>query len=51
LASDAQISTFLKLYNASVTRLVKTKNGLELHGLNTVAHLERPDRKGSMTYV
>lgn len=51
LTSGAQISTFLKLYNASVTRLVKTKNGLELHSLNTVAHLERPDRKGSMTYV
>lgn len=51
LDAAAQVAIFTKLHNSSVTKLIRTNSGLELHSLNNVAHLETADRKGALTYV
>ena len=51
LDAAAQVAIFTKLHNSSVTKLIRTKTGLELHSLNNVAHLETADRQGALTYV
>ncbi|PCI85292.1 MAG: hypothetical protein COB24_13560 [Hyphomicrobiales bacterium] len=51
LDAATQVAIFTKLHNSSVTKLIRTKSGLELHSLNNVAHLETADRKGALTYV
>lgn len=51
LDAAAQVAMMLKIHNSSVTKLMRTNTGLELHSLNNVGHLETADRKGALTYV
>lgn len=51
LDAEAQVSMMLKIHNSSMTKLISTARGFELHSLNNVAHLETADRKESLTYV
>lgn len=51
LSADAQVAMLLKIHNSSMTKLISTNKGFELHSLNNVAHLETAIRKESLTYV
>lgn len=51
LNAEAVVSMMLKIHNSSMTKLIATTRGFELHSLNNVAHLETAERKASLTYV
>lgn len=50
LAVNTMVDLNLQIMNTSTSRLLKTRNGLQLINFNSIAHLDDPIRADSITY-
>ncbi|WP_101758062.1 histidine phosphatase family protein [Oceanicoccus sp. KOV_DT_Chl] len=50
LATEQMISLNLQVINASFSRLLKTRRGMQLISFNNIPHLDQPTRTDTITY-